>query len=121
MRELAERGEAILVGRGGSCFLRDCLGAFHVRLMAPLPIRLRRVMEYRWVRESVAKKLIAQADAQRKSFYENYFGADWSSPLEYHLTVNSGRLGASALDLTALAGSRHWSRIDAERRKSAGN
>lgn len=110
MRELAQRGEVILVGRGGNCILRDDSRAFHVRLVAPMPIRLRRVMEYRWVRESVAKKLVAESDTQRRSFYENYFGVDWADPLEYHVTVNSGRLGAMALDLVSFAAERHWSR-----------
>ena len=70
-RELAERGEVLLVGRGGCWFLRDHPTAFHVRLTATLATRLRRVMEYRWVREDVAQKLIAQSDAQRRSFCEN--------------------------------------------------
>ena len=93
MHELSDRGDVILVGRGGSRILRDNPRAFHVRVVAPLPIRLRRVMEYRWVRENVAKKLIAESDAQRHSFCESYFGVDWANPLEYHITVNSGRLG----------------------------
>ena len=92
MREFADRGEVLLVGRGGTWLLRDCPRAFHVRLVASMDIRLRRVMEYRWVREEVAKRLIAHSDAQRRSFCEGYFGVDWSSPLEYHITVNSGRL-----------------------------
>ena len=58
MHELAERGDVILVGRGGSQILKDDPQAFHVRLVAPLPVRVRRVMEYRWVQEGVAKKLI---------------------------------------------------------------
>jgi len=110
MRELAQRGEVILVGRGGNCLLRDDPRAFHVRLVAPTPVRLRRVMEFRWVRESVAKKLVAESDTQRRSFYDNYFGVDWASPLEYHITVNSGRLGPAALDLVSLAAELHWSR-----------
>jgi len=110
IRELAQRGEVILVGRGGNCFLRDDPRAFHIRLIAPMPVRLRRVMEFRWVRESVAKKLIAESDAQRRSFYEGYFGVDWANPLEYHITVNSGRLGPTAVDLAALAAVRQWSR-----------
>ena len=110
MRQLAQRGEVILVGRGGNCFLRDDPRAFHVRLVAPMPVRLRRVMEYRWVRESIAKKLVAESDAQRRSFYESYFSVDWANPLEYHITVNSGRLGPAALDLVAFAAERHWSR-----------
>ena len=68
-----------------------------------MPVRLRRVMEYRWVRESVAKKLVAESDAQRRSFYEGYFGVDWASPLEYQIMVNSGRLGPAAVDLAAMA------------------
>jgi cytidylate kinase len=108
MNELAERGEVLLVGRGGSCYLRDHPRAFHVRLVAPMPVRLRRVMEHRWLREEPARQLIAQSDAQRRSFYVSYFGADWSSPLEYHLTVNSGRLGPLAVDAVAFAAERHW-------------
>ena len=55
MRELAERGDVILVGRGGNRILRDDPRAFHVRLVAPMPVRCRRVMEYRWVREAAPR------------------------------------------------------------------
>lgn len=110
MRQLAERGSVILVGRGGNCVLREDPRAYHVRLTSSMPVRLRRVMEYRWVRESVAKKLIAESDAQRRRFHESCFGVDWANPLEYHVTVNSGRLGPPALDLVTLAAERHWSR-----------
>jgi cytidylate kinase len=108
MKELAERGDVLLVGRGGSRFLRDHPTAFHVRLVAPLNVRLQRVMEHRWVREAQARKLIAESDGRRRRFYEDYFGADWSSPLEYHVTVNTGRLGPSAVDLVASAAGRAW-------------
>ena len=109
MHELANRGNVVLVGRGGSRILRDHSRAFHLRVVAPLAVRLRRVMEYRWVRENVAKKLIAESDAQRRSFCESYFGVDWADPLEYDLTVNSGRLGPAAVELVSLAAERHWS------------
>jgi cytidylate kinase len=112
MRELAGRGDAILVGRGGSRILRDEPLAFHVRLVAPMPIRLRRVMEYRWVQEGIAKKLIAESDSRRSGFMESYFGADWSSPLEYDLTVNSGRLGPTAVEAVGLAAERHWGHVE---------
>ncbi len=99
MKELAERGSVILVGRGGSRFLRDHPDTFHLRLTAPPEMRVQHAMEERWVREGPARKLIADSDAQRRRFYENCFGADWADPLEYHLTVNSGRLGPAALEL----------------------
>jgi cytidylate kinase len=108
MAELADQGDVILVGRGGSRFLRDRRGVFHVRLVAPLETRVRRVMEHRWLREAQARQKIAESDAQRRRFYEDYFGADWCSPLEYHVTANSGRLGPAAVDLIASAARRHW-------------
>ena len=110
MTELAVRGDVLLVGRGGSCFLRDHPRAFHVRLVAPMPIRLRRVMEYRWLAEAPARKLIAESDDRRRRFYQDYFEVDWSDPLEYDMTVNSGRLGPTAVDLVALAAERFWDR-----------
>jgi cytidylate kinase len=110
MRELGERGNVLLVGRGGSRFLRDHPRAFHVRLVAAMNIRVRRVMEHRWLRQDAARELIAQTDAQRRGFYDRCFGADWADPLEYHTTVNSGRLGPTAVDLIAYAAQRYWRR-----------
>jgi cytidylate kinase len=110
MQDLATRGNVLLVGRGGSRFLRDRPGAFHVRLVAPPEVRVRRVMEHRWLREEAARPVIAASDAQRRRFYECYFGADWSDSLEYHLIVNSGRLGPAAVDLIALAAGLSWIR-----------
>ncbi|HJT76909.1 MAG TPA: cytidylate kinase-like family protein [Gemmataceae bacterium] len=108
MKDLAGRGGVLLVGRGGSAFLRDWPGAFHVRLVAPPEMRVRRVMEHRWLREEPARELIARSDGRRGRFYESYFGADWADPLEYHVTVNSGRLGPAAVDLVADAARRYW-------------
>ncbi len=110
MEELAERGDVLLVGRGGSRYLREHPRAFHTRLVAPMPVRVERVMAHRWLRQEPAKKLIAETDAQRRRFYESYFGADWSDPLEYHVTVNSGRLGPLAVDVVAFAAERFWAR-----------
>jgi CMP/dCMP kinase len=67
LRELATRGNVLLVGRGGNFFLRDQARAFHVRLVAPMDVRVRRVMEHRWLREKQARQLITQSDAQRRT------------------------------------------------------
>jgi cytidylate kinase len=108
MKELAERGAVLVVGRGGSRFLRDDPRAFHLRLTAPLEVRVRRVMEHRWLREEAARLLVARVNDQRRHFYQEYFGADWYDPLEYHATINSGRLGPAAIDVAVLAAERHW-------------
>lgn len=116
IKEFAERGNVLFVGRGGNRFLRDHGGAFHVRLVAEIQTRVRRVMEHRWLREEEARQLIAQSDSQRKRFHESYFDCDWTDPREYHLTVNSGRLGPDAVDLIVAAAARHWERTQGEPR-----
>lgn len=110
IRELAEHDNVLLVGRGANRFLERDPSALHVRLVAAMPQRVRRVMEYHWLREGPARKRIAHSDARRRSYYQSYFGADWSSPLEYHVTINSGRLGPLAVDLAAAIAERFWSR-----------
>jgi cytidylate kinase len=108
VRAFAEQGDALIVGRGGNCILRDQPGAFHVRLVAPMLIRVQRVMQHRWMGEDGARKLIADSDARRSRFHENYFGIDWSDAEQYHFTANSGLLGPSTLDAVAFAAQRHW-------------
>ena len=111
MHELAQRGDVILVGRGGSRFLRDHPGAFHARLVSELDVRVRRVMEHRWLRQGQARELVVQTDDRRRRFYEGCFGADWSDPLEYHVTVNTGRLGPAAVDAVAALALRCWAAL----------
>jgi cytidylate kinase len=111
MEELADNGEAIVVGRGGSCFLRDHSWAFHVKLVSPITNRKRKVSEHRFLKEDHLRKVIADSDNQHRDFYQTHFKADWSSPLEFDLTVNCGRLGPTAVDLVALAAQCHWQRL----------
>ena len=68
MQQYAARGNVLILGRGGFVFLRDHPTAFHVRLVAPMPVRVRRMMEYRWVREDVARRLLTQSDVRRRTF-----------------------------------------------------
>jgi cytidylate kinase len=108
LKDLAARGDVLLVGRGGSRFLRDNPSAFHIRLVAALDVRIKRLMVHRWVRVERAQELLTESDARRSRFYERSFGASWSDPLEYHVTANGGLPRSIALDLIAQAAGRHW-------------
>src|SRR5262249_20203978 len=55
MNELADRGGVLIVGRGGNRILRDRAAAFHVRLVAAPEVRVRRVMQHRWLRDTAAR------------------------------------------------------------------
>jgi cytidylate kinase len=106
--ELAGQGGILLVGRGAAGFLRDDACAFHVRFVACMAGRVRKVMEHYWLREEPARQLLADSDEPRRRFYQDAFGRELGSPLEYHLTVNAGRTGTRVVDLIAQAAEQRW-------------
>lgn len=114
MGELADRGDVLIVGRGGSRFLEGDPRAFHVRLVADPAIRLRRVMEQYWLADDAAQALIDRTDARRRKFYHSSFGVAWADPLGYHCTANTGRLGPAVVDLTEFLADRCWAREGGE-------
>jgi cytidylate kinase len=110
--ELAGQGGILFVGRGASGFLHDDSRAFHVRIIACMAGRLRKVMEHHWLREEPARKLLDDSDEPRRRFYQDAFGRELGCPLEYHLTVNAGRLGTRTVDLIARAAEQHWTQAE---------
>jgi cytidylate kinase len=92
MREIAARGNVIVVGRGGNFLLAEP-GALHVRLVADLAFRIQRVMELRWVNEGPAREIIEKCDRERAAFVRHYFDADVNDPLHYDMVLNTSRLG----------------------------
>jgi cytidylate kinase len=107
--ELGRRGGVLVVGRGGSEFLRDSPTALHVKLIAPLAERVRRVMEYRWVLEKAAQATVAECDARRRAFFEKSFGVSWSDPLRFDMVLNTAALGPHTADLIVEAARLKWS------------
>jgi cytidylate kinase len=108
MGELARRGDVLIVGRGGSEFLRDCPSALRVKLITPISERVRRVMEYRWIEDAAARAAIAESDARRAAFYQQNFGVNWESPLEFDMVLNTAALGPRTADLIVQAASLKW-------------
>lgn len=93
MRELAEKGNVIVIGRGGNILLRGHPDTIHVRLIADLPFRIRRVMEVRWISEQPAREAVIKNDDNGSLFYKNVFRADPNDPLLYDLVLRTDILG----------------------------
>jgi cytidylate kinase len=88
IRETAEMGKAIVVGRGGQCILRDRKDAFHVSLHAPIELRvenLRRTLQ----RDEGLAELAEDTDRRRAAHIQRYFGEDWKDFRLYHLVINA--------------------------------
>lgn len=96
MLEAAARGPVVVVGRAGFAVLRDEPGLLSVFLYAPAPARAERVRKiYGLASLDEAKAMVAQSDKQREKFIEAVTGKGWKDPAQYHLSVDTYRLGTS--------------------------
>ena len=88
VRQAAESGECVIVGRGAAYYLGDRPDAFHVFIYAPRDEKIRRVQATgKSQREAIA--LVDSVDRDRIAFVKQYFGIDWPDRTRYHLMINS--------------------------------
>ena len=88
MHEIAEEGNAVIVGRGAPYFLRNRADAFHVFAYAPHDEKIRRLLEIGKSREE-AEELVQNVDKDRIAYIKYYFNADWPTRALYHLMINT--------------------------------
>jgi cytidylate kinase len=90
--EYAAADKVVIVGRGGSFLLDGVPFCLRVRLVAPLEVRLERVMIRESLDRTAAQRLIAQVDSDRACFIKANYGGDWDSEDIYDMTLNTGSL-----------------------------
>lgn len=91
--KMARAGNVVIIGRGGSVIAADLDNVLHVRLVAPLEIRLRYIQEYFKIGRREAEDYVKEQERSRKAFVANHFGKDIDDPLGYHLVLNTHLLG----------------------------
>lgn len=90
VRSLATCGKVILVGRGGVCLTRDLPLGIHIRLVAPLEIRIERMSGLLSLTGKKAKELVLKQDKARARLMKTYFSKNIDDPLLYDSTWNTG-------------------------------
>ncbi len=93
IRELAEQGNCVFVGRCADYVLRKRDDLVRVFIMAPEEYRVKTMMQRRELTEEQAKKLIKQVDKDRSSYYKYYTDQVWGDRENYELCINSARVG----------------------------
>lgn len=88
--EEAERGDCIIVGRGATAVLKGLRNLVSLRIVAPMALRVRRVMEQYACNERHALQIIEQSDRDRAGFQKYFFSVDWADPAEYTLCFTMG-------------------------------
>ena len=106
VKELARSQPLVILGRGSQFILKDYPGSFHVLVVAPLEVRLKRVMENLKLEQEAAKLEITGFDKSLREFFKRYFKAESDDPVYYDIVVNTGRYdfqAAASLAVSALS------------------
>ncbi len=92
IREIAENGPAVFVGRACNYVLRDkqCLNVF---ICSPVANRIKRVAERMNISANEAEALVQKKDKERKDFYDFFTFGEWGNSSNYDLCIDSSVLG----------------------------
>lgn len=91
IRKLEQEGPCVIIGRCSDIIVEDGLNVF---ISASMKKRVERLLALE--KETDAKKMetrIRAIDQKRLEYYQYYSGNEWGKPKNYHLCLNSGKLG----------------------------
>ncbi|MCX6029255.1 MAG: cytidylate kinase-like family protein [Chloroflexi bacterium] len=91
IKEVASRGDALVLGQGAQAILRDYPAACHVLAVAPFDLRVQRVAEREKLASAVARRRVRANDLARNDYLARYHDINWLEPFHYHLIINTGQ------------------------------
>ena len=89
VKELAEKGNCVIIGRCSDYVLRNNANCLKVFFSAPLENRVKSVMKRLNISEKEAKQKIQKEDRWRADNYRYYTGRIWGAAGNFDLTVNT--------------------------------
>lgn len=93
IRRLSSEGSCVIIGRCADYVLKDDPHRISVFIYADMEDRKKRIAARHGVSESEAVELINKTDRRRASYYNFYTGSKWGRYDNYHLALNSSKLG----------------------------
>lgn len=98
--ESAASPPLIIVGHGAQVIFADRPRSLHLRLVAPIADRVRRIMARRSSSEQEARAIAEHVDRDRAHYVKEYLHRDVRDPQLYALQINTGRVAmADAVEL----------------------
>ena len=91
IRAIAQREDAVIVGRCADQILREAGGVklLTVFIAAPFRDRVERKMKLEGLDRKKAEALVRKADKQRELYYHSYTGLEWGRPDGFDLYFDS--------------------------------
>ncbi len=86
-----DRGNVVIVGRGGQAILANMLDSLHVRIEAPWDVRVGRVQDREHLAFETARQLVAERDRIMAKYLNDLFKVRSDDLQWYHLILNTGK------------------------------
>lgn len=95
IREFGQRHSCVIVGRCADYVLRDMPNVTNIFLTADPADREARISRIYGISETEARKQIKRMDSERAKYYRSQTGQYWGNSANYHLCVNTSKLGVN--------------------------
>ena len=100
IRAAHEHDNVVVMGRGGQMVLHDAPDVFHVRLVAPIELRIQRVQQSTGMTADAARARVSQRDQASAEYVKRFYDVDAADPLLYDMVINTSKMTpAAAADL----------------------
>jgi cytidylate kinase len=104
LKDLATRGDVVIIGRGSQMILRESSDTLHIQLVAEEEERITHVMEWESVSHEVAERRARDFNRHRAAFHKKFWRVDVWDPRLYDVVINTTRLSyTDAADIVAVA------------------
>jgi cytidylate kinase len=113
MEEAVQNGNAVLVGRGAQIMLGDRPDALHVFCYAAAEALVTYAVAHRGLNPATATHEVEKRNRQREQYVKRNWGRDWRRFENYHLCIDTGRLGVEAAADVVVAAARMRFSLDA--------
>jgi cytidylate kinase len=93
VRGLARHGRVVILGRGSFAVLHGLADVLNVRLQAPLPLRVARVMaREQMANRDEAEAVVVENDRRRAAFVHTFYGVRWDATDLFDLVIDTGKV-----------------------------
>jgi cytidylate kinase len=90
---LAHRDNIVILGRSSFAVLAGFADVLSVRIQAPLPVRIQRVMARRNIATpEQAEALVRESDRVRAAFIEGFYGSRWDTAKSFDAVIDTAKV-----------------------------
>jgi Cytidylate kinase len=93
IRNVAQEGPCVIVGRCADYILREFQGVVNIFVWADLEYRKQRAVKLYGLKDQKAEEEILKSDKRRANYYNYHTDEKWGKAENYHLSIRSDDIG----------------------------